>query len=46
MMIRFVWKPDYHAIQYLGAKAIITGVRNGRRAARTKTFTRKGLALA
>src|SRR4029450_617060 len=24
MRIRFIWKPDYHAVQYLSADAIIT----------------------
>ena len=24
MRIRFIWKPDYHAIQYLGETAVIT----------------------
>lgn len=45
MMIRFVWKPDYHAIQYLGAKAIITVSGTDIGGSYHKTFTRKGLAL-
>jgi hypothetical protein len=45
MMIHFVWKPDYHAIQYLGAKAIITVSGTDIGGAYHKTFTRKGLAL-
>jgi hypothetical protein len=45
MMIHFVWKPDYHAIQYLGAKAIITVSGTDVGGSYHKTFTRKGLAL-
>jgi hypothetical protein len=45
MMIRFIWKPDYHAIQYLGAPAIITVSGTDIGGSYRKTFTRKGLAL-
>jgi hypothetical protein len=45
MRIRFIWKPDYHAIQYLGAKAIITVSGTDIGGSYHKTFTRKGLAL-
>jgi hypothetical protein len=45
MRIRFIWKPDYHAIQYLGATAIITVSGTDVSGSYKKTFTRKGLAL-
>ena len=45
MMIRFIWKPDYHAIQYLGAPAVITVAGTDVGGSYRKTFTRKGLAL-
>jgi len=45
MMIRFIWKPDYHAIQYLGAPAVITVSGTDVGGSYRKTFTRKGLAL-
>jgi hypothetical protein len=45
MRIRFIWKPDYHAIQYLGATAIITVSGTDVAGSYKKTFTRKGLAL-
>ena len=45
MRIRFVWKPDYHAIQYLGTTAIITVSGTDVAGSYRKTFTRKGLTL-
>ena len=45
MRIRFVWKPDYHAIQYLGATAIITVTGTDIAGSYRQKFTRKGLAL-
>jgi hypothetical protein len=45
MRIRFIWKPDYHAVQYLGATAIITVTGTDIGGSYRQTFTRKGLAL-
>ena len=45
MRIRFIWKPDYHAIQYLGATAIITVSGTDIAGSYRQKFTRKGLAL-
>jgi hypothetical protein len=45
MRIRFIWKPDYHALQYLGAPAIITVSGTDIAGSYRKKFTRKGLAL-
>jgi hypothetical protein len=45
MRIRFIWKPDYHAIQYLGATAIITVTGTDIAGSYRQKFTRKGLAL-
>ena len=45
MWIRFIWKPDYHAIQYLGATAVITVSGTDIAGSYRKKFTRKGLAL-
>ena len=45
MRIRFIWKPDYHAIQYLGSTAIITVSGTDIAGSYRKKFTRKGLAL-
>jgi hypothetical protein len=45
MRIRFVWKPDYHAVQYLGADAIITVSGTDVAGSYRQKFTRKGLAL-
>jgi len=45
MRIRFMWKPDYHAIQYLGANAIITVSGTDIAGSYRQKFTRKGLAL-
>ena len=45
MRIRFIWKPDYHAIQYLGANAIITVSGTDISGSYRQKFTRKGLAL-
>jgi hypothetical protein len=45
MRIRFIWKPDYQAIQYLGATAIITVSGTDIAGSYRQKFTRKGLAL-
>jgi len=45
MRIRFIWKPDYHAVQYLGADAIITVSGTDLAGSYKKKFTRKGLSL-
>jgi hypothetical protein len=45
MRIRFTWKPDYHAVQYLGADAIITVTGTDIAGSYKKTFTRRGLSL-
>jgi hypothetical protein len=45
MRIRFIWKPDYHAVQYLGADAIITVSGTDVAGSYRQEFTRKGLAL-
>jgi hypothetical protein len=45
MRIRFIWKPDYHAVQYLGADAIITVSGTDVAGSYRQKFTRKGLAL-
>jgi len=45
MSIRFIWKPDYHAIQYLGATAIITTSGTDIGGSYRRKFTRKGLTL-
>ena len=46
MNIRYHWKLDYHAIQYLGSTAIITATGTGISGAYRKRLTRKGLTLA
>jgi hypothetical protein len=45
MRIHFTWKPDYHAIQYLGATAVITVSGTDVAGSYRQKFTRKGLAL-
>jgi hypothetical protein len=45
MRIRFIWKPDYHAIQYLGTTAIITVSGTDIAGVYRQKFTRRGLAL-
>jgi hypothetical protein len=45
MSIRFIWKPDYHAIQYLGTTAIITVSGTDIAGSYRKKFTRQGLTL-
>ncbi|HKB19688.1 MAG TPA: hypothetical protein VKC65_01655 [Gaiellaceae bacterium] len=45
MRIRFVWKPDYHAVQYLDADAIITVSGADIAGSYQKKFTRQGLSL-
>lgn len=46
MRIRFIWKPDYHAIQYLGATAIISVSGTDIAGSYRQKFTRRGLALS
>jgi hypothetical protein len=46
MTIRFIWKPDYHAVQYLGATAIITVSGTDIAGSYKRPFTRKGVSLA
>ena len=43
--IHFVWKPDYHAIQYLDTDALITTAGPNVAGSYTRHFTRKGVAL-
>jgi hypothetical protein len=45
MRIRFSWKPDYHAIQYLGTTAIITVTGTDIGGSYRQRFTRRGLTL-
>ena len=45
MRIRFIWRPDYHAIQYLGTTAIITVSGTDIAGVYRQKFTRRGLAL-
>ena len=45
MMIRFVWKPDYHADQYIGETAVIKAVGAGIDGTYRKRFTPKGVSL-
>ncbi|HEY7149159.1 MAG TPA: hypothetical protein VH420_06905 [Gaiellaceae bacterium] len=45
MTIRFVWKPAYHSIQYLGTDAVITVSGTDIGGSYRKKYTRKGLAL-
>ena len=45
MRITFIWKPDFHAVQYLGADAIITVSGTDIAGSYRKKFTRRGLAL-
>jgi hypothetical protein len=46
MTIRYHWKLDYHAIQYLGSDAIITATGAGISGSYRKRLTRKGLTLS
>ncbi|MEK6276095.1 MAG: hypothetical protein AABM30_12305 [Actinomycetota bacterium] len=45
MYIRFTWKPDYHADQYLGAPALIMASGTGIEGAYRKTFKASGMSL-
>lgn len=45
MNIRFTWKPDYHADQYIGAKAIILATGTGIDGTYEKPFKAKGVSL-
>ena len=45
MKIRFAWKPDYHADQYIGSKALIVVTGTGISGTYSRPFTRKGVAL-
>ena len=45
MKIRFVWKPDYHANQYIGATAVITANGTGIAGSYRKPFTEKGVSI-
>jgi len=45
MKVRFVWKPDYHADQYIGATALITATGSGIAGTYRKPFTEKGVSL-
>ena len=45
MYIRFTWKPDYHADQYIGAPATIMVSGTGIEGPYRKTFTASGVSL-
>lgn len=45
MYIRFTWKPDYHANQYIGAPALITAAGTGIAGTYRKTFKGSGVSL-
>jgi len=45
MNIRFTWKPDYHAEQYIGASAVIVANGTDIQGAYRKRFTAKGVSL-
>jgi hypothetical protein len=45
MTIRFIWKPAYHSIQYLGSDAVITVSGTDIGGSYRKKYTRKGLSL-
>ena len=45
MYIRFTWKPDYHADQYIGAPALIMGAGTGIEGTYRKTFKASGVSL-
>ena len=45
MMIRFIWKPAYHSIQYLGADALITVSGTDISGSYRKKYTRRGVSL-
>jgi hypothetical protein len=45
MYIRFTWKPDYHADQYIGAPALIMASGTGIEGPYRKTFEASGMSL-
>ena len=45
MTIRFVWKPNYHADQYIGAPALIMAAGTGIDGTYRKTFKPSGVSL-
>jgi hypothetical protein len=45
MYIRFVWKPDFHADQYIDATAVIRATGSGIDGTYRKRFTAKGVSL-
>jgi hypothetical protein len=45
MKIRFIWKPDYHANQYIGSKALIMVSGTGIAGTYSRPFTKTGVAL-
>jgi hypothetical protein len=45
MYIRFTWKPDYHADQYVGSPALITAAGAGIEGTYPKTFKASGVSL-
>jgi hypothetical protein len=45
MYIRFTWKPNYHADQYIGAPALIMGAGTGIDGTYRKTFKASGVSL-
>ena len=45
MYIRFTWKPNYHADQYIGAPALILAAGTGIAGTYRKTFKASGMSL-
>jgi len=45
MWIRFIWKPDYHAEQYIDAPALITASGTGIQGTYEKRFGEKGVSI-
>ena len=45
MYIRFTWKPDYHADQYVGAPVLLMASGSGIQGAYRKTFKASGVSL-
>ena len=45
MWIRFTWKPDYHAEQYIDAPALITASGTGIQGTYQKRFGEKGVSI-
>ena len=45
MFIKFTWKPDYHAEQYIDAPALITAAGTGIQGTYRKRFTESGLSI-